>query len=159
MQGEPLELAAGEVAGDLIELLAFTLIFSGLALRAYCVGYAPRGTSGRNKSAQVADVLNTTGVYSLCRNPLYLANCLTYVGFAVFAQNLLLAFVMCLALVLYYERIIMAEETFLEKRFGQAYRDWAKKVPAFFLHSVRGSRPRSRFPRARSCAASIRGGW
>ncbi len=31
----------------------------------------------------------------------------------------------------YYERIMFAEERFLEKKFGQQYIDWSMKVPAF----------------------------
>ena len=32
---------------------------------------------------------------------------------------------------LYYERIMFAEERFLERKFGQSYLEWAKGVPAF----------------------------
>ena len=36
-----------------------------------------------------------------------------------------------LAFWLYYERIMFAEERFLERKFGQQYLDWSLKVPAF----------------------------
>ncbi len=39
---------------------------------------------------------------------------------------------MLLFLVLYLERIIATEEEFLTAKFGDAYRDWASEVPAFF---------------------------
>ena len=32
---------------------------------------------------------------------------------------------------LYYERIMFAEERFLEGKFGKAYMDWSLKAPAF----------------------------
>ena len=32
---------------------------------------------------------------------------------------------------LYYERIMFAEERFLERKFGQDYLDWSLKAPAF----------------------------
>src|SRR5690606_23020750 len=32
---------------------------------------------------------------------------------------------------IYYERIMFAEEQFLERKFGNAYKEWAEKVPAF----------------------------
>jgi hypothetical protein len=100
-------------------------------LRVATVGFVPRKTSGRNTGGQIAETLNTTGIYSLTRNPLYLANCMTYVGIVLSAQDLLLAIALVLFLVLYYERIIMAEEAFLVQRFGQAYLDWAAEVPPF----------------------------
>tara|TARA_B100000767_G_scaffold208416_1_gene195356 strand:- start:545 stop:916 length:372 start_codon:yes stop_codon:yes gene_type:complete len=33
---------------------------------------------------------------------------------------------------LYYERIMFAEESFLEKKFGDKFINWSNKVPAFF---------------------------
>ncbi len=54
--------------------------FFGLALRVIVVGHAPYGTSGRNTREQVADTLNTTGMYSIVRHPLYLANYLIILG-------------------------------------------------------------------------------
>ena len=47
----------------------------------------PAGTSGRNTAKQVADTLNTTGLYSLTRNPLYLGNAVIYMAIACFLQN------------------------------------------------------------------------
>lgn len=41
--------------------------FVGVILRAYTVGFTPKGTSGRNTAGQVADSLNTTGIYSMVR--------------------------------------------------------------------------------------------
>ena len=39
----------------------------GQLIRALTIGYTPRGTSGRNtKDGQIAEVLNTKGMYSLC---------------------------------------------------------------------------------------------
>lgn len=132
LQGEQVEAAIGEVWGDIFEWAAIALVILGEALRMLTVGFVPRGTSGRNTGAgQVATRLNTTGVYSLVRNPLYLANCMMYVGVVLFAQSLVLALVFVLVLLPYYERIIAAEEAFLTDRFGNAYRNWAAVTPAF----------------------------
>ena len=47
----------------------------GVAIRAKTIGHVPPGTSGRNTSeGQVAETLNTRGMYSLVRHPLYLGN-------------------------------------------------------------------------------------
>ncbi len=54
----------------------FCLLISliGLAIRIYAVGHTPENTSGRNTVEQVADSLNTSGIYSIVRHPLYLGN-------------------------------------------------------------------------------------
>lgn len=130
--GEPVEAALGETWGDLYEGVALAVIGAGQALRIATVGFVPRGTSGRNAAAgQVAEVLNTTGLYSIVRNPLYVGNCLMYVGVALFAQSLVLAVILGLVLIPYYERIIASEERFLRDRFGAVYEAWAAETPAF----------------------------
>ncbi|MGC9453013.1 MAG: methyltransferase family protein, partial [Oceanipulchritudo sp.] len=45
------------------------------------------GTSGRNTKQQVAYSLNTTGFYSVVRNPLYLGNFFMYLGIALFTHH------------------------------------------------------------------------
>lgn len=138
--GESIEAQAGEALGQTVEALAILMVLSGEAIRIATVGFVPRGTSGRNTAVgQVATVLNTGGLYSQTRNPLYLGNCLMYLGAALFTQHLWFVAVLSLALVLYYERIIAAEESFLVEKFGQPYRDWAAETPAFLprLHGWR----------------------
>ena len=137
--GEPIERALGGFWGELYEAACIALVLAGLGLRAFTVGSVPSGTSGRNTHGQLAASLNVTGMYSLTRNPLYLANCLTYVGVLLYSQDLLLTLAFTLFLIIYYERIILAEEAFLLERFGDAYRGWAAEVPVFLprLHGWR----------------------
>jgi protein-S-isoprenylcysteine O-methyltransferase Ste14 len=130
-RGEPIERLLGDGWGSVYETACIVLVALGLALRAFTVGFVPRKTSGRNTEGQVANELNTTGIYSLTRNPLYLANCLSYVGIMLYTQDLLLSFAFGLFLVIYYERIILAEEAFLAARFGEPYLAWAAEVPVF----------------------------
>ncbi len=54
------------------ELFCLSISFMGLGIRALTIGQTPRRTSGRNTKKQVAESLNTTGIYSLVRHPLYL---------------------------------------------------------------------------------------
>ncbi|MFM2355557.1 MAG: hypothetical protein RLZZ528_1293 [Pseudomonadota bacterium] len=129
--GEQIEVAFGDLPGDIVEVLAIAMVVLGEAIRILTVGFVPNGTSGRNTTRQIATQINTTGAYSVVRNPLYLGNCLMYLGVMLFTQSLMLALVMGLVLALYYERIIAAEEAFLSETFGQAYLDWAGRTPAF----------------------------
>ncbi|MBP1885245.1 methyltransferase family protein [Sinorhizobium mexicanum] len=79
-QGEPIELRFGDGADFVYEGFCLALALVGLAIRAFTVGHAPKGTSGRNTRKQIAESLNTTGMYSLCRNPLYFGNAVIYLA-------------------------------------------------------------------------------
>ena len=130
--GEVIEGTLGEGAGEIYETVCLLLVIGGLALRAYTVGHVPARTSGRNTKGQVADALNTTGIYSVVRNPLYLGNALSYVGVALYPQWIWVGVAMAVVLIFYFERIIAAEERFLLGKFGDEYQDWASRTPAFF---------------------------
>ncbi|MFO8065965.1 MAG: isoprenylcysteine carboxylmethyltransferase family protein [Bacteroidales bacterium] len=113
---------------------SFCLFLSlvGLAIRVYTVGHTPKNTSGRNVKAQLADTLNTTGIYSVVRHPLYLGNFFMWLGPAMLTQNFWFIIAFCLFYWIYYERIMFAEEQFLRRKFKEAYTNWAEKVNAFF---------------------------
>lgn len=114
------------------EFICLMISMLGLGIRIYTVGYTPKNTSGRNtKEGQVADTLNTTGIYSIVRHPLYLGNFFMWLGPAVFTQNIWFVAAFILFYWLYYERIMYAEEQFLERKFGSQYTSWAKEVPPF----------------------------
>ncbi|MGZ2438217.1 methyltransferase family protein [Sinorhizobium medicae] len=140
-QGEPIELLFGDRADFVYEAFCIVLAFTGLGIRAVTVGHAPAGTSGRNTRRQKADSLNTTGMYSLCRNPLYFGNAVIYMAVALFTQGIYFVIIMALLLVIYLERIIAAEEAFLSKKFGEQYSEWVQCVPVFFPRPSRWERP------------------
>lgn len=114
-----------------VKLLAVVLTVVGFLFRGYAIGTTPKGTSGRNTKEQVANVLNSTGVYSIVRHPLYLGNYFMWIGIVVFVGSFSFFLITSLLFWLYYERIMFAEERFLEKKFGQEYLDWSLKAPAF----------------------------
>jgi len=112
--------------------VAILISFLGFVVRAITIATTPAGTSGRNtKSGQVAEQLNTGGIYSVLRHPLYLGNYLMWIGIVIYTFNLWFVIIISLAYWLYYERIMFAEERFLEKKFGQKYLDWSLTAPAF----------------------------
>jgi len=128
----PAVLASGSsLRPDWILPLAIVLSLVGAVVRAYTIGTTPRGTSGRNTQQQVAESLNTSGIYSLLRHPLYLGNYLMWIGIVVYTGNASFVAVVTLMYWLYYERIMMAEEAFLLNKFGNTYREWAATTPAF----------------------------
>ncbi|MEM6671368.1 MAG: isoprenylcysteine carboxylmethyltransferase family protein [Planctomycetota bacterium] len=130
------------LTAEIVEGLCLPIGLAGLAVRAFTVGYTPGRTSGRNtEEGQVAHVLNTTGAYSLVRNPLYLGNFLTWAAVAAATGSLWFTVVVSLVFWLYYERIVFAEEAFLRRRFGSTYLNWAARTPAFLPTHLRYVKP------------------
>jgi protein-S-isoprenylcysteine O-methyltransferase Ste14 len=113
-------------------ILISILFILGFIIRCYTIGTTPSGTSGRNTKSQIADSLNTDGVYSIIRHPLYLGNYLIWLSIAIYTYSLFFPLFMSLLFWLYYERIMFAEEKFLEKKFGDKFINWSNLVPAFF---------------------------
>jgi protein-S-isoprenylcysteine O-methyltransferase Ste14 len=104
---------------------------AGLVLRWFVVGSATADTSGRSTRELRAAKLNTTGLYSLVRHPLYLANAVVVAGFVASTASLWLLAVFFVAYALYIERIAAAEERYLESVHGDAWRAWVARTPAF----------------------------
>ncbi|MBE0541045.1 MAG: lipid A phosphate methyltransferase [Verrucomicrobia bacterium] len=129
---EYLDVVLGDQMDDFFEAFALGVSLMGIAVRIITVGHVPRSTSGRNTKEQRAAVLNTCGVYSVVRHPLYLGNFLIILGLLLTTGLWHITIIGILAFALYYERIMMAEEKFLLDRFGEAYARWSKVTPAFF---------------------------
>ena len=111
--------------------ISLVISFLGQSIRLLTLGYTPLGTSGRNTDRQVAKTLNTTGIYSIVRHPLYLGNYLIWIGLIVFFYNFYLIFIFSAFYYYYYQKIMYAEEAFLIKKFNDDYYKWSKDVPSF----------------------------
>lgn len=128
------------------EFICPAISLLGLFIRIFTVGYTPKNTSGRNtKGGQLADELNTSGVYSVVRHPLYLGNFFMWLGVAMLTENAWFSIAFIFFYAFYYERIMYAEENFLRNKFGQTYLDWAENVPAFVPSSKNYVKPKYPF--------------
>jgi protein-S-isoprenylcysteine O-methyltransferase Ste14 len=112
------------------DLMCLAISLLGEGVRFFTVGFVPRGTSGRNTLGQVADVLNTTGMYSVVRNPIYLGNLIIWIGLSLFMRSWWFTTLIVLFFTIFYERIMLAEEAFLREKFGDAFMEWAEHTPA-----------------------------
>lgn len=118
----------------------------GLFVRAFTIGFAPAGTSGRNTSeGQKAEQLNTKGIYSTVRHPLYFGNFLIFLGFILFTQSFIFILFSVLLFRFYYERIMLAEEEFLRRKYGDIYEEWANRTPAFLPACSKWQKPELSF--------------
>jgi protein-S-isoprenylcysteine O-methyltransferase Ste14 len=103
------------------------LILAGLAIAA-----AGAGNFGRARtpvpSNQPVRALVTTGIHGWSRNPIYIGMFLIYAGICVAAASpWMLVLAVPLAVVLRYG-VVAREEAYLERRFGDAYRDYKVRV-------------------------------
>ena len=119
------------------EMFCLFVSLIGLGIRVYTVGHTPVNTSGRNTAEQIADTLNTTGIYSIVRHPLYLGNFFMWAGPALLTGNLWFVVSFCFFYWIYYERIMFAEEQFLRRKFGDIYDKWSETVASFIPFSFR----------------------
>jgi protein-S-isoprenylcysteine O-methyltransferase Ste14 len=72
--------------------------------------------------------LVTSGPYRLTRNPMYLGMAFLYVALA-FAFGVMWALVFLPAVLVVVDRfVIVREEPYLERKFGQAYREYRSRV-------------------------------
>lgn len=121
---------SGVVPGNGYFWAAFAVAAAGAIVRVITSGFAALGTSGRAKVAAEAAELNTTGPYSLVRNPLYVGRILNFTGLALLSGSWVYGAIVFLLAVLVYERVSVYEEEYLRDKFGEAHAAWAKSVPA-----------------------------
>jgi protein-S-isoprenylcysteine O-methyltransferase Ste14 len=77
---------------------------------------------------QPTRALVTSGIHARSRNPIYIGLFLLYAGIAVAATSpYALILLLPLALVMRYG-VVAREETYLEQRFGDAYREYKARV-------------------------------
>ena len=126
-------------------IFSIAVSFFGLFLRCLTLGWVREGTSGRNTKGQVADRLNTTGMYSLVRHPLYLANFFIAFGYVLYIEVWWFVVIFILLFCVFYERVMYREESFLEEKFGEDFRKWAEHTTAFFPKLKNWVKPKSAF--------------
>ncbi|MCF8218159.1 MAG: isoprenylcysteine carboxylmethyltransferase family protein [Bacteroidales bacterium] len=114
-------------------ILCLAVSLFGLLIRVLTVGNAARNTSGRNTSkGQIADSINTTGMYSLVRHPLYLGNFFMWLGIILYVAIPWLIVLSLFFFYVLYERIMLAEERYVRQKFKDQFDTWAQTTPAFF---------------------------
>jgi protein-S-isoprenylcysteine O-methyltransferase Ste14 len=95
------------------------------------------GAISRTRSHRLGPLV-ATGPFALIRNPLYVGNILIWVGFALSARLAWLTPLIVLLLGAEYHAIVRWEESLLVSRLGDAYRDYAARVPRWLPTLNRG---------------------
>ncbi len=72
--------------------------------------------------------LVTTGPYAISRNPIYLAWAVFQLGLGIWLRNGWIVAMLAPAIFIVNVLAIIPEEQYLEKKFGQSYRDYRSRV-------------------------------
>lgn len=110
------------------QIICFGVCCLGTLVRVLTIGYIAPDTSGRNRTGQVAESLNTTGIYSMVRNPLYVGNYIILLGMLMLTKSIDIIVLNTIAFFALYIPIILTEENFLFDKFKEQYREYTDKV-------------------------------
>ena len=117
-------------------ILGLVITISGQLIRGITIALAYIVRGGKNKEVY-ADTLVTEGIFSHCRNPLYVGNILMLLGVGILINSLLFVVVFIPVFLFIYQAIVLAEEQFLRNKFGQQFNKYCTEVSRWFI-SVRG---------------------
>jgi protein-S-isoprenylcysteine O-methyltransferase Ste14 len=122
----PLPFAVAEA--DLVRwIIAGALILIGLALAAAGIRNFARARTPVPTNEPTRTVV-TSGIHGWTRNPIYVGMFLIYGGIGVAARSpWTLILMLPLAITIRYG-VVAREEAYLERRFGDAYRDYKARV-------------------------------
>jgi protein-S-isoprenylcysteine O-methyltransferase Ste14 len=129
-QSRAMESWLGATGNLIYQWAAISVGLFGLALRCAAVAYAPDGSSSRDTQQIRATALNTTGIYSIVRHPLYCGAGLLWIGAALTLRVWWFAALVALLYIVYIERIVVAEEAYLSATFDE-FDPWSSRTPAF----------------------------
>jgi protein-S-isoprenylcysteine O-methyltransferase Ste14 len=122
----PVAMDAGP--GIYFMVIGLTMIILGQGLRILAIGLSYIVRGGRMRRIY-ADNLVTDGLFSHCRNPLYVGNILIVIGFMFVSGHLTGIIIGSLAFMAIYRLIVHSEENFLSAKFGAAYGEFCNDVP------------------------------
>jgi len=120
----------------LIFYIGLAVAIIGQLVRMLTIGlvYIIRG--GRNRQIY-AKGLVTDGLFSHCRNPMYVGNILLVVGMSILSNSLFAVLIMIPLFMFIYQAIVLAEENFLRDKFGTGFDDYCNKVNRW-LPNIKG---------------------
>ena len=113
----------------LLNIVGFIIALSGGLIRMTSVGFSKPVTSGR-QNYLTAENLNTTGLYSLVRNPLYVGAFFIYNGVLIAYSSIFAIIFMNIFFIINYYFIIFSEENYLKGQFGDSYENYLESVPS-----------------------------
>lgn len=116
-----------EIIPSPVNLIGWVVVVAGLGLAIYTLSMLKSKHTSSDPGG-VPSMLITTGLYSLSRNPMYLAYVITTSGAAIIFGSItaFIAPVICFSVI--HVVIIPFEESNLQKIFGQKYEHYQRSV-------------------------------
>ncbi|NOT13273.1 MAG: isoprenylcysteine carboxylmethyltransferase family protein [Methylococcaceae bacterium] len=121
-------VAISNVPGIYFMSIGLLMVMLGQGLRILTIGLAYIVRGGQKRRIY-AEKLVTDGIFSHCRNPLYVGNLLIFIGFIFISGNLPGILAGSLLFMIIYRLIVHSEETFLLSKFADAYAAFCADVP------------------------------
>jgi steroid 5-alpha reductase family enzyme len=78
-------------------------------------------------------VLVTSGLYRWTRNPIYMGGLLIVLGHYLYSQSRILLAYLALVFLFFHCIVIFYEEPHMRRQFGEAYKQYCKQVPRWFV--------------------------
>lgn len=108
-------------------IIGLIITVLGQAMRGATIGLAYIIRGGKDKKVYAEDLV-TTGIFSHCRNPLYVGNILMIAGVGVLSNSLLFVVIMIPFFLFIWQAIVLAEENFLRNKFGEQFNNYCARV-------------------------------
>jgi protein-S-isoprenylcysteine O-methyltransferase Ste14 len=114
-------------------IIGFSVTIIGQLIRIITIGlvYIIRG--GKDRRVYAEDLV-TTGIFSHCRNPLYVGNILILVGLGIASNSFLFMAAFTPLFLFFWQAIVLAEENYLRNKFGEQYNDYCKRVNRWLIN-------------------------
>ena len=117
------------LSGSARLVAAIILVLLGAAVSlAGVVSFRRARTTVNPLKPERTSALVCSGIYRITRNPMYLGMSLISLGIAIWAGSYAMVSTALLASVIIDRLVIVREEYYLEKRFGQSYADYKRQV-------------------------------
>jgi protein-S-isoprenylcysteine O-methyltransferase Ste14 len=115
-------------ANGLALAVGFTFVALGFVLVALSFrNFQHAGTSVVPTEPSTALVM--TGPYRFTRNPIYIGFVLAYFGFAIVLTSMWVLLLLIPVLAILRRGVVVPEEAYLRRKFGDAYRKYQARVP------------------------------
>jgi protein-S-isoprenylcysteine O-methyltransferase Ste14 len=108
-------------------IIGLVVTVTGQLIRGATIGLAYIIRGGKDGKVYAEDLV-TEGIFSHCRNPLYVGNILMLLGVGILSNSLIYVVVVMPLFMLIYHSIVLAEENFLQHQFGDKFKAYCKRV-------------------------------
>lgn len=119
----------GTLAMEILKLLGLFLVFTGALGRILCTVYI-----GGRKNKELCQ----SGIYKMCRNPLYFFSFIGLAGVCLISQNLTLTMTASALFLILYRAVIRSEEKKLLVLFPDEFPRYLQTVPRFWPRCIPG---------------------